>query len=114
MFELQQQQHLPPHPAPALTTISEGKRGSLVRMLAKWKKSVEARWSSLRERASERERLASAREEWESKFKSVESQPGVDINQGGCWSYVPCVNAVLTAGGEWRGDELGGVSGEQE
>jgi hypothetical protein len=47
---------------------------SLTQVLADWKKSVEGRWSPLREEwTSERERLASAREEWESKVKAVET-----------------------------------------
>jgi hypothetical protein len=58
---------LPPEPEP--TTPSE----SLTQILSDWKKSVEGQWSSVREEwASEHERLAFAREEWENKVKTVE------------------------------------------
>lgn len=63
----------PPPPVPAAVPENE----SLTDILSKWKKTVEAQWSSVREEwATERERLASAREEWELKVKAVESNLG--------------------------------------
>lgn len=60
----------PPPPPPAPTHAS-------VRCLPKWKKSVEGQWISVWEDwALERERLASAREEWVSKVDSVASNLG--------------------------------------
>jgi hypothetical protein len=50
---------------------------SLIQVLADWKKSVEGQWFSVREEwGSESERLASAREEWESMVKPVETNLG--------------------------------------
>jgi len=50
---------------------------SFSQILSIWKKSVEGQWSTVREeRASERERLAFAREEWENKANSVETNLG--------------------------------------
>lgn len=64
-------------PTPAPTSVSEGERESLTQMLTEWKKGVEGQWTAVREEwASERERLALACEEWESKVKSVESNFG--------------------------------------
>jgi hypothetical protein len=49
-------------------------------MLTNWKKSVEGQRSSVCEEwASERERLASAREEWESKVRAVETNLGTTV-----------------------------------
>jgi hypothetical protein len=49
----------------------------LTQVLGDWKKSVEGQWFSVREEwAEESERLASAREEWESKVKAVETNLG--------------------------------------
>jgi hypothetical protein len=46
-------------------------------MLTEWKKSVECQWSSSREEwVAECERLAYAREEWESKVRSIEANLG--------------------------------------
>jgi hypothetical protein len=46
-------------------------------VLADWKKSVKGQWSSMHEEwALERERLTSAREEWESKVKAVKTNLG--------------------------------------
>jgi hypothetical protein len=46
-------------------------------MLTKWKKSVEGQWSSVhKEWATGCQRLASAREEWQSKVENFESNLG--------------------------------------
>jgi hypothetical protein len=46
-------------------------------MLTKWKESVEGQWSSVnKEWATRCERLASVREEWESKVENIESNLG--------------------------------------
>lgn len=69
---------LPPPPPSAPTTVSEGKHESLTSVLAQWKKSIKGQWTSAhKEWALERERLALAREEWESKVESVESSLGL-------------------------------------
>ena len=48
-----------------------------MQMLNEWKKSVEGQWSSvLEEWATEREGLASAREEWESEVKNADTNLG--------------------------------------
>jgi hypothetical protein len=57
----------PPEPEPAPPSSK-----SLTQILSDWKKSVEGQWPSVGEEwASERERLAFTREEWESKVKTV-------------------------------------------
>jgi len=51
----------------------ERDRESLTQMINEWKKNVEGKWSSVQEEwNSERERLKRARDEWESKAKSME------------------------------------------
>ena len=55
--------------------VLEGKHySSLVDMMAEWKKSVEGQWSSVREEwVDERERLAKARDEFESQIRQVDN-----------------------------------------
>ena len=57
------------------TAVLEGKQySSLVDMMAEWKKNVEGQWSSVREEwVDERERLAKARDEFESKLRQVDN-----------------------------------------
>jgi len=57
-------------------------RESLTKMLNEWKKGVEGQWSSVQEEWNqERERLSKAREEWESKTKSIEQGLGTTISK---------------------------------
>lgn len=59
----------------------EPERESLTEMLTEWKKSVDGQWGTVREEwSTERERLARAREEWESKVKSVEASFAARVN----------------------------------
>ncbi|KAF9524321.1 hypothetical protein CPB83DRAFT_861384 [Crepidotus variabilis] len=54
--------------------IEEKQYTSLVSMMSEWKKSVEGKWSSVHEEWSqERERLAKAREDFETKLKAVDN-----------------------------------------
>lgn len=71
------QQPPPPIIEPPPPPLPQPESKSLTEMLAEWKRAVEGQWSSVRkECATERERLASAREEWDSNVISVKSNLG--------------------------------------
>ncbi|KAF8548614.1 hypothetical protein OG21DRAFT_1560880 [Imleria badia] len=58
-------------------------RESLTAMLNEWKKSVEGQWSAIQEEWSqERERLSKAKEEWESRARTLELGLDAKINAG--------------------------------
>ena len=58
-------------------------RESLTAMLNEWKKNVEGQWSAVQEEWSqERERLSKAKEEWESRARTLELGLDAKINAG--------------------------------
>ena len=58
-------------------------RESLAAMLNEWKKNVEGQWSAVQEEWSqERERLSKAKEEWESRARTLELGLDAKINAG--------------------------------
>jgi hypothetical protein len=64
----------PAEPAAAAPPAQIPQPDSLTQMLSDWKMSVGGQWSSVREEwAADRERLASARDEWEGRVRAVES-----------------------------------------
>ncbi|KAG6329928.1 hypothetical protein ID866_9162 [Astraeus odoratus] len=81
---------------------------SLTAMLNEWKKSVEGQWSAVQEEWSqERERLNKAREEWESRARSLEMGLDARVNASVAsimtsqrhHSYIPNGDIKLNGGG---------------
>ncbi|KAL4073464.1 hypothetical protein J3A83DRAFT_4228791 [Scleroderma citrinum] len=86
----------------------DAERESLTTMLNEWKKSVEGQWSAVQEEWSqERERLNKAREEWETRAKSLESSLDAKVNASVAslntvhrhHAYIPNGDIKLNGGG---------------